>query len=93
MTEVETALEDLMTRPDGPFVAKLAREPGRRESRYMHLFSGDAPPLVQEAPEVPASSSAASTGHADRLAALEQAVDELRHEVAELKARVGTQDS
>ena len=78
VTDVETALEDLMTRPDGPFVAKLAREPGRRDSRYMHLFSGDAPPAVQEAPEMPASSGAAGTGHADRLAALEQAVDEMR---------------
>ena len=29
---VETALEDLMTRPEGPYVVKLAREPGRREA-------------------------------------------------------------
>ena len=93
VTEVEAALEDLMTRPDGPFVAKLAREPGRRDSRYMHLFSGDAPPSVQEAPEVPASLGAVGTGHADRLAALELAVDELRREVAELKARGRTEGS
>jgi uncharacterized protein YceH (UPF0502 family) len=89
VTEVEAALEDLATRPDGPFVAKLAREPGRRESRYMHLFSGDAPPPVQEAPEIPASTGAVNVGHAERLAALEQAVDELRREVTEIKARVG----
>lgn len=93
VTEVENALEDLMTRPDGPFVAKLAREPGRRESRYMHLFSGDAPPPMRDAPEVTASSGAVSTGHAERLAALEQAVDEMRREIAELKARVGTAGS
>ncbi len=48
VNEVETELEELMTRPDGPFVAKLPREPGRRESRYMHLFSGDAPPPSEE---------------------------------------------
>jgi len=93
VTDVEAALEDLMTRPDGPFVAKLAREPGRRDSRYMHLFSGDAPPPMQEAPEVPASSGAAGTGHADRLAALERVVEEMRGEIAELKARVGTAGS
>jgi uncharacterized protein YceH (UPF0502 family) len=90
VTEVETALEDLMTRPDGPFVARLAREPGRRESRYMHLFSGDAPPPMREAPEMQGSSGALTAGDAGRLAALEQAVDELRGEIAALKAKVGT---
>jgi uncharacterized protein len=91
VTEVETALEDLMTRPDGPYVAKLTREPGRRESRYMHLFSGDAPPPMREAPEGQAASGSAGT--AERLAALEHAVDELRREIAELKARGGTAGS
>ena len=38
--EVEAALNRLATREDGPFVVRLAREPGRRESRYAHLFSG-----------------------------------------------------
>jgi len=37
---VETALEQLSQRDDGPFVVRLAREPGRRDSRYAHLFSG-----------------------------------------------------
>src|ERR1051326_5254936 len=36
--QVETALENLSNRPDGPFVVRLTREPGRRESRYAHLF-------------------------------------------------------
>jgi uncharacterized protein YceH (UPF0502 family) len=40
VTEVESALDRLASRDDGPFVVKLAREPGRRESRYAHLFSG-----------------------------------------------------
>jgi uncharacterized protein YceH (UPF0502 family) len=85
VTEVETALEDLMTRPDGPFVAKLTREPGRRDSRYMHLFSGEAPPYVETAASLPASRSSPD---AERIAALEAAVAELRQEVAELKARL-----
>jgi uncharacterized protein YceH (UPF0502 family) len=62
--EIETALEDLATRPDGPFVKQLAREPGRRESRYAHLFSGEdslpapaaAPP--GDAPAEPRSNAA-----------------------------------
>lgn len=41
MAEVESTLEQLANREDGPFVVRLAREPGKRESRYMHLFSGE----------------------------------------------------
>jgi uncharacterized protein YceH (UPF0502 family) len=88
VTEVETALEDLATRPDGPFVARLAREPGRRESRYMHLFSGEAPPLLEESVE--ALQRAASSGSAAlvaRVEALESEVAALRAELDVLKAR------
>src|ERR1700691_642647 len=38
--EVETTLRNLMARTDGPFIARLARAAGARESRYAHLFSG-----------------------------------------------------
>ena len=41
VTEVEAALDGLAAREDGPFVLRLAREPGKRESRYAHLFSGE----------------------------------------------------
>jgi uncharacterized protein YceH (UPF0502 family) len=91
VSEVETELEDLMTRPDGPFVAKLAREPGRRESRYMHLFSGEAPPYVEDdaRPSHTLPGAAADVSAAgQRIAALEAAVAELRHEIALLKARI-----
>jgi uncharacterized protein YceH (UPF0502 family) len=40
VSEVEAALTRLGDREDGPFVTRLAREPGRRESRYAHLLSG-----------------------------------------------------
>src|SRR5688572_27796056 len=39
--QVDTALENLATRPDGPFVKQLPRESGRRDSRFAHLFSGE----------------------------------------------------
>ena len=87
VTEVESALEDLATRPDGPFVARLAREPGRRESRYMHLFSGEAPPAAGESAE-PAlrSVSAGVPALGERVAALEAAVAALRGELEALKS-------
>jgi uncharacterized protein YceH (UPF0502 family) len=90
VTEVETALEDLATRPDGPFVARLAREPGRRESRYMHLFSGEAPPDAGDNIEPPQRSAAVGTpGLGERVAALEAAVATLREELETLKAGLG----
>src|SRR5271156_4624787 len=38
--EVEATLRNLLTREDGPFIARLQRAAGARESRYAHLFSG-----------------------------------------------------
>lgn len=77
MAEVESALEGLANREDGPFVARLPREPGKRESRYMHLFSGETETLVAavEAVSAPADS-------------LTQRVEALEAEVAELKSRL-----
>jgi len=48
VSEVEAALTRLSEREDGPFVVRLAREPGRRESRYAHLFSGEVTEGTQE---------------------------------------------
>lgn len=77
MTEVETTLEGLANREDGPFVARLPREPGKRESRYMHLFSGETETLLTAVEAV--------TTPADPLT---QRVEALEAEVAELKARL-----
>ncbi len=86
VSEVEAELEELMTRPDGPFVAKLPREPGRRESRYMQLFGGDPPPMAEMSNAVPVPAPAPADP--DRVAALEAAVAELRREVDALKERL-----
>jgi len=61
VTEVERALEQLATRDDGPFVVRLPREPGRRESRYAHLFSG---PVAAAAADSPHADSPEAAGHA-----------------------------
>ena len=37
--EVEQVLNTLAARADGPFVVRLAREPGRRDARYAHCFA------------------------------------------------------
>jgi uncharacterized protein YceH (UPF0502 family) len=86
--EVEAALEDLMTRPEGPYVVKLAREPGRRESRYAQLFTGQPITATADAaPEsLPAGAAPGAPSLAMRVAALEAAVAELQQALAQLKA-------
>ncbi len=86
--EVEATLQSLMQREDGPFVARLARAPGSRESRYAHLFSG-APTLPlagDEELEAPATTAGTAGSLAARVTALEEAVAELREQLASLKA-------
>jgi uncharacterized protein len=87
VTEVEQALEALAVRQDGPFVVKLAREPGRRDSRHAHLFSGT--PAFEIAPTASAlPSETADPGLLERIEKLEQAVDELSRAIETMKARV-----
>lgn len=78
MQEVEQTLEGLAAREDGPYVVRLAREPGKRESRYMHLFCGDVDISVTS----PVTDI--TTGDDDLVARLEA----LEGEVAGLKQRL-----
>jgi uncharacterized protein YceH (UPF0502 family) len=91
LEEVETALEDLSTRPEGPFVVKLPREPGRRESRYAQLFTGEIDVAAMEAAQIAALPAAAATGGAPTLSArvdaLESEVALLREQLQQLQAR------
>lgn len=86
MQEVEQTLEGLAAREDGPYVVRLAREPGKRESRYMHLFSGDVDTSVK--------SSATDITVVDddlvaRVAALEDEVAGLKQRLDALLAHLG----
>jgi uncharacterized protein YceH (UPF0502 family) len=78
MNEVEQTLNHLLSREDGPMVVRLAREPGKRESRYMHLFGGD----VVESSE-PASESD-HPGLEARVAQLEETVAQLQAQLEQL---------
>lgn len=76
---VESALEHLQQREDGPFVTRLAREPGKREARYAHLFSGDV--SVAESAQADVPTADAGSGVTERLARLESLVEALRRDV------------
>ena len=77
MAEVESTLDNLASREDGPYVARLPREPGKRESRYMHLFCDDMDSLITVV-------EAVSPPNDD----LQARVEALESEVAELKVRL-----
>ena len=79
MNEVEQTLNGLITRDDGPMVVRLAREPGKRESRYMHLFGGD----VAEAPAASADEMD-SEDLVSRVVHLEQQVAQLQSQLEQL---------
>lgn len=88
VSQIEAALQSLLERESGPLVARLAREPGRRESRYLHLFGGE--PAAQAAAENAAAEDAARTGEGEtlesRVARLERELALLRAELADLKS-------
>lgn len=86
MQEVEQTLEGLAAREDGPFVLRLAREPGKRESRYMHLFSGEVDTSAA-APE--AAAPVADETLLARVEALENEVEELKQRLDSLLAHLG----
>jgi len=84
VNDVETELESLMAR-DEPLVAKLPREPGKRESRYAHLFSGLPQPSTVSAKESDNIETKASDR--DRIDALEMQVYELQLSLDELRQK------
>jgi uncharacterized protein len=84
LDDVVSALDRLSQRQP-PLVAILPRQPGTKESRYTHLFSGDAP----ASPDGDVSGDCSrALDHANpaarRLSDLEDQVAELKKEVAEI---------
>jgi len=98
------ALEDVVSTLDRlahrepPLVVMLARQPGTKEYRYMHLFSGEPlEPTVSrdslEREQAAASTAPESSVHAvappaQRLARLEQEVASLRQELTEVQQQL-----
>jgi uncharacterized protein YceH (UPF0502 family) len=82
--QVEATLKNLMAREDGPFIARLARAAGARESRYAHLFSGSIESVEESA--APVDMAPGAGGLSQRVSQLEEWVQQLRVEVGELTA-------
>jgi len=83
LDDVHATLDRLSQR-EPPLVAMLPRQPGTKESRYMHLLSGNT--AAAEPAMVRGADSA--SGDEDRLARLESQVAELKGEIAEMREQL-----
>ena len=81
LSDVQSTLQRLMQR-EPPLVKVLPRQPGTKEARYAHLFSGE-PAEVTGAVE-----AIEYAGPGSSMAQMEAEIAALREEVAELRAQV-----
>ena len=89
LDEVHSSLQRLMQRE--PALARvLPRQPGTKESRYIHLLSGDREDLgvaTVPAPHLHSTSPSHAAGD-ERMRALEDEVASLKKEIADLRQQV-----
>ena len=83
LDDVETALNELMARESPSLATRLERRPGQKEVRYAHLLAGE--PIVVDTPEPVTVRTDSGT---DRIGELEHALEEVRKEVADLRAQL-----
>jgi uncharacterized protein YceH (UPF0502 family) len=79
---------DRLAQRDPKLAAILPRQPGTKESRYTHLFSGEPPDQSVARALMPATAGPAPT--VDRLTTLEQEVSRLRQELSEVQQQLAT---
>ena len=94
LTEVQSTLERLIGR-EPPLVKVLARQPGTKEARSMHLLAGDREEPQGEGSTSPGPTSWSASGSrftldGERIARLENEVADLGKEVAELKQQLAS---
>lgn len=85
ISAVEGFLHELAVRPAGALVVELPRQPGARETRWVHLLSG---PPAEEALRPAAAEVGGDTIAVSEIAALKANVAHLTDEIAALKATV-----
>ena len=91
LDDVVSTLDRLAQR-EPPLARVLPRQPGTKESRYTHLFSGEPPASSEEVnvARAPSPATAGTNSTADRLTALEEEVSRLHHELSEVQQQLAT---
>jgi hypothetical protein len=97
LSAVQSSLQHLMRR-EPPLVKVLPRQPGTKESRYVHLLSGDVelsggsglPDSVESFAAKPVTETSVATisANVERIADLEKDLAALRHEVSDFHKEI-----
>jgi uncharacterized protein len=87
LEDVVASLDRLAQR-EPPLARILPRQPGTKESRYTHLFSGEPPVDMARAPSSASASTESTSGSPDRLSQLEAEVSRLRAELSEVQQQL-----
>lgn len=82
LSDVQSTLQHLTER-DSPLVRVMARQPGTKEPRYMHLLSGDTEPAVTVEEKLEKGTIEAVSS--EKIAGLEADIAELRRELTDLR--------
>lgn len=88
VSQVESVLNEMSAREDGPFVTKLEREPGKRESRYAHLFGGDVTDNAAIGSDSMEPVGVERAVDLDRVSELESRIELLEAKLAEALERI-----
>jgi uncharacterized protein len=82
LADVQSTLQRLMQH-DPPLVKMLARQPGTKEARYVHLLAGDTG--TWETPQPSANAVSGTLAGNEQISRLEEVVARLEQQVVELK--------
>jgi len=82
LADVQSTLQKL-ARHEPPLAKMLARQPGTKEARYVHLLAGDAE--AWDTPQPSATEGSGSVAGSEQISRLEEAVAHLEQELATLK--------
>ena len=87
LAALEEVLEELMARTP-PLIARLPRQPGRKEPRFAQLFAGEPESATEMLAPQPEAARVRVMAENERIDRLESEVASLRAEVAELRSLV-----
>ena len=91
LEDVISTLERLAQR-EPPLARVLPRQPGTKESRYTHLFSGEPPASAEDVyvARAPSPETAGEISLSDRVRTLEDEVSRLRQDLSEVQQQLAT---